>query len=120
MAAVVAGVYVQEVADLDVEVERGRCRALVRLDGDLDKLTAPLLKEWLVKLYTEGFVQVVIDTSRLEFCDSSGLWVLVEHRRRVAEHAGSLRLVGVHGVLQRVLDVTRLGAAFDSVASADC
>ncbi|MEO3793180.1 STAS domain-containing protein [Nonomuraea sp. B10E15] len=106
-------------ADLDVEVERGPCRALVRLDGDLDKLTAPLLKEWLLKLYTEGFVQVVIDTSRLEFCDSSGLWALVEHRRRVAEHAGSLRLVGVHGVLQRVLDVTRLKAAFDSVASAD-
>ncbi|NBE91910.1 MULTISPECIES: STAS domain-containing protein [Nonomuraea] len=115
----VAAVYVQEVADLDVEVQRAHGRVLVRLDGDLDKLTAPLLKEWLVKLYAEGFVQVVIDASRLEFCDSSGLWVLVEHRRRVAEHAGSLGLVGVHGVLQRVLEVTRLKFAFDSVVPAD-
>jgi anti-sigma B factor antagonist len=113
------GVYVQEVADLDVEVERVDCGALVRLIGDLDKITAPLLREALVKLFAEGRVEIVVDTSRLEFCDSSGLWELVEHRRRVAAHAGSLGLVGVHGVLRRVLAVTRLENAFDSVALAE-
>ncbi|GAA3570132.1 STAS domain-containing protein [Nonomuraea rosea] len=113
------GVYVQEVADLNVEVERGDSVALVRVDGDLDKLTAPLLKDCLARLFAEGRVQVVIDTAELEFCDSSGLWVLVEHQRRITEHAGSLRLVGVHGVLQRVLDVTGLKAAFDSVIPAE-
>jgi anti-sigma B factor antagonist len=112
----VAGVYVQEVADLDVEVERGGSGALVRPVGDLDKLTAPLLKDCLVRLFGEGRVVIVVDATRLEFCDSSGLWVLVEHQRRVAAHAGSLRLVGVHGVLRRVLDVTGLKAAFDGVA----
>ncbi|MFG1708455.1 STAS domain-containing protein [Nonomuraea sp. M3C6] len=115
----VTGVYVQEVADLNVEVERVDMGALVRLGGDLDKLTAPLLRESLVKLFAEGRVQVVVDAGELEFCDSSGLWVLVEHQRRVAAHAGSLRLVGVQGVLQRVLEVTGLKAAFDSVLQAD-
>ncbi|MEU6713825.1 STAS domain-containing protein [Nonomuraea sp. NPDC046802] len=105
-------------ADLNVEVERGQESTLVRLEGDLDKLTAPLLKEPLVRLFTEGRVQIVIDTTKLEFCDSSGLWVLVQHQRRVAAHAGALRLVGVHGVLQRVLDVTGLKAAFDNVRPA--
>ncbi|MFC4014350.1 STAS domain-containing protein [Nonomuraea purpurea] len=105
-------------ADLNVEVERGQESALVRLEGDLDKLTAPLLKESLVRLFTEGRVQIVIDTTKLEFCDSSGLWVLVEHQRRVTAHAGALSLVGVHGVLQRVLDVTGLKAAFDNVRPA--
>ncbi|MGW0807132.1 STAS domain-containing protein [Nonomuraea sp. NPDC002799] len=113
------GVYVQEVADLNVEAERGPASTRVRLDGDLDKLTAPLLKECLVKLFGEGRVEVVVDATELEFCDSSGLWVLVEHQRRVAAHAGSLRLVGVHGVLQRVLDVTGLKPAFDSVQPAE-
>ncbi|WP_195901455.1 STAS domain-containing protein [Nonomuraea cypriaca] len=106
-------------ADLSVEVEHGDMGALVRLDGDLDKLTAPLLKERLVKLLAEGRVEVVVDATRLEFCDSSGLWALVEHQRRVSAHAGSLRLVGVHGVLRRVLDVTGLKAAFDGVHAAD-
>ncbi|KAB8196267.1 anti-sigma factor antagonist [Nonomuraea phyllanthi] len=115
MAAVVTAVYVQEVADLNVEVERGDAAALVRLDGDLDKVTAPQLRHCLAALLEEGRVQFVLDMGELEFCDSSGLWALVEHQRRVSAQAGSLRLVGVHGVLQRVLDVTGLKAAFDDV-----
>ncbi|MEV0828639.1 STAS domain-containing protein [Nonomuraea rubra] len=111
--------YVQEVADLNVEVQRGDCEALVCLTGDLDKLTAPLLKDALVQLFTEGRVQIVIDAAELDFCDSSGLWVLVEHQRRLSAHAGSLGIVGVHGVLRRVLDVTGLRAAFDRVVHAE-
>ncbi|MFB4276108.1 MULTISPECIES: STAS domain-containing protein [unclassified Nonomuraea] len=106
-------------ADLSVEVQRGGCGALVRVIGDLDKLTAPLLKDALVQLFTEGRIEIVIDAGELEFCDSSGLWVLVEHQRRVASQAGSLGIVGVHGVLQRVLDVTGLKAAFDRVVPAE-
>ncbi|WP_160150313.1 STAS domain-containing protein [Nonomuraea solani] len=106
-------------ADLSVEVERDDRGALVRLVGDLDKLTAPLLKEALVKLLAEARVQIVIDAAELEFCDSSGLWVLVEHQRKVAAESGSLGIVGVHGVLQRVLDVTGLKAAFDHVIPAE-
>ncbi|AQZ71121.1 hypothetical protein BKM31_44890 [[Actinomadura] parvosata subsp. kistnae] len=100
-------------------MQRGDSDALVRLTGDLDKLTAPLLKDALVRLFTEGRVAVVIDVAELDFCDSSGLWVLVEHQRRVSAHAGSLGIVNVHGVLQRVLDVTGLKAAFDRVVPAE-
>ncbi|WP_347699953.1 STAS domain-containing protein [Nonomuraea sp. B12E4] len=110
--------YVQEVADLNVEVERAESGAFVRLDGDLDKVTAPLLKEALATLFAEGRMRVVIETTDLEFCDSSGLWVLLEHQRRISR-AGSLTLVGVHGVLERVLDVTGLRAAFDIVCPTD-
>ncbi|NRQ37489.1 STAS domain-containing protein [Nonomuraea sp. NN258] len=114
----VAGVYVQEVADLNVEVERAGTGAVLRLDGDLDKLTAPLLKQRLVELAGEGCHDIVIDARQLAFCDSSGLWVLVEHQRQVSEHGGSMRLTGVCGVLQRVLDVTGLKAVFDGVLPA--
>ena len=106
-------------ADLSVEVKRGQRVALVRVIGDLDKLTAPLLKDALATLLDEGRVRVVIDASELEFCDSSGLWVLVEHQRKVSARSGSLEIVGVHGVLQRVLDVTGLKAVFDSVVPAE-
>lgn len=110
--------YVQMVADLIVEVERAEDATNVRLDGDLDKLTAPRLEERLAELAAEGRVDVVIDATRLAFCDSSGLWVLVEHRRVVAGRGGSLRLTGVHGVFQRVLEVTGLRAVFDAVSPA--
>ncbi|WP_336212540.1 STAS domain-containing protein [Nonomuraea sp. LPB2021202275-12-8] len=107
--------YVQ-VVDLSVEVERAEgAAAVVRVDGELDKVTAPAFRECLTALSAEGRLDVVIDASRLTFCDSSGLWVLVAHRRDVGALGGSLRLTGVHGVFRRVLDVTGLKAAFDSV-----
>ncbi|MFE3449689.1 STAS domain-containing protein [Nonomuraea sp. NPDC059194] len=99
-------------AELDVEVERSCGAAVVRLEGDLDKLTASVLDERLSQLLAEGVHTIVVDASGLAFCDSSGLWVLIEHLRHVRERGGTLRLTGVHGVLRRVLEVTGLNAAF--------
>ncbi|MFD1934824.1 STAS domain-containing protein [Nonomuraea mangrovi] len=99
-------------AELNVEVERSPGAAVVRLEGDLDKLTASVLDERLSHLLAEGVHTFVVDASGLEFCDSSGLWVLIEHLRHVRERGGSLRLTGVHGVLRRVLDITGLNSAF--------
>jgi anti-sigma B factor antagonist len=114
----VTPVYVQEVADLKIEVARARGATAVRLRGDLDKLTAPLFRKRLDELAAEGRFDVVIDATGLEFCDSSGLWVLVEHQRTVSGRGGTLRITGVHGVLRRVLDVTGLKAVFDDVLPA--
>ncbi|MGI5268286.1 STAS domain-containing protein [Nonomuraea sp. CA-218870] len=105
-------------ADLKIEVARAARAATVRLRGDLDKLTAPDLKARLDELAAEGRVDVVIDATGLEFCDSSGLWVLVEYQRAVGGRGGTLRLTGVHGVLRRVLEVTGLKAVFDDVLPA--
>ncbi|WP_158088721.1 STAS domain-containing protein [Thermoactinospora rubra] len=99
-------------AGLAVEVERAGSTAVVRLDGDLDKLSSPLLRERLTELIGDGCDIVVIDAGELGFCDSSGLWVLLEAQRALGRQGGSLRLAHVHGVLRRVLDVTGLSAAF--------
>ncbi|MGV9302501.1 MULTISPECIES: STAS domain-containing protein [unclassified Nonomuraea] len=99
-------------AELNVEVERSTGAAVVRLEGDLDKLTASVLDHHLSQLLEEGVHTIVVDTAGLDFCDSSGLWVLIDHLRHVRERGGSLRLTGVHGVLRRVLEVTGLNAAF--------
>ncbi|MFI6602960.1 STAS domain-containing protein [Nonomuraea sp. NPDC050536] len=100
--------------DLCVEVERAPRAALVRLEGDLDKVSAPAFRTCLAGLAEEGCVEVVVDAARLAFCDSSGLWVLVEHQRALSGLGGSLQLTGVQGVLLRVLDVTGLRPLFVS------
>ncbi|NUR89777.1 MAG: STAS domain-containing protein [Nonomuraea sp.] len=100
--------------DLSVEVERVPAATLVRLGGDLDKVSAPDLREVLLGLVDEGFVTIIVDTGELVFCDSRGLWVLVELHRKLQEKGGCVRLTGVHGVLKRVLDVTGLKPLFES------
>lgn len=100
-------------ADLSVEVERSEGDiVLIRLVGELDKLSAPQLSRRFDELVGEGSRSIVIDAEELTFCDSSGLWALIQLQRNVRAQGGTLRLTQVHGVLRRVLDVTGLSAAF--------
>ncbi|MEU4535223.1 STAS domain-containing protein [Streptosporangium sp. NPDC023825] len=86
--------------------------SVVTLIGDLDKSSAPLLEERLADFMRRGHVCLVVDTTGLGFCDSTGIWVLLTSLRRAYERKGWLRLAGVHGFLGRLLDLTRLREAF--------
>ncbi|WP_344973105.1 STAS domain-containing protein [Streptosporangium fragile] len=86
--------------------------SVVTLLGDLDKSSAPRLEEKLAELMEHGHTCLIIDTAKLGFCDSTGIWVLLTSLRRAYERKGWLRLAGVHGFLGRLLDLTRLREAF--------
>lgn len=86
--------------------------SVVSLAGDLDKTSAPRLEETLTELLERDRVRVVVDTAELGFCDSTGVWTLLAALRRTYERNGWLRLAGVHGFLGRLLEMTRLAAAF--------
>lgn len=70
-----------------VEVREEGVSAVVTPAGELDHHTADLLREPLESCLTAGFSRLVIDCSRLEFCDSTGLNVLLGARLK-AEAAG--------------------------------
>ncbi|MFF0575737.1 STAS domain-containing protein [Streptosporangium saharense] len=86
--------------------------SVVSLNGDLDKTSAPRLEETLTEVLTRRQSRVIIDTTGLGFCDSSGIWTLLTTLRRAYERNGWLRLAGVHGVLGRLLELTKLADAF--------
>lgn len=84
---------------------------VVRVHGELDIATAPLLQEHLMSLVADGH-RIVLDLAGVEFMDSSGLEVLeVCHRR--AELAGSaLVLRRVPHRVTRLLELTGRGSCF--------
>jgi anti-anti-sigma factor len=86
--------------------------SVVSLVGDLDKLSVPHLEEEFTQLLERGRVCFIIDATDLDFCDSTGIWVLLATLRRAYERNGWLRLVGVHGFLYRLLELTKLREAF--------
>ncbi|MEV7008112.1 STAS domain-containing protein [Streptosporangium sp. NPDC051022] len=86
--------------------------SVVSLNGDLDKISAPRLEEALAEPLTRRHVRIIIDTAKLDFCDSTGIWTLLATLRRAYEQNGWMRLAGVHGVLERLLELTRLTEAF--------
>ncbi len=66
---------------------------LVNVAGEIDLYTAPRLKEAVSGLIEEGTHNLVIDLTRVEFLDSSGLGVLVGAGKAINARNGSLQLV---------------------------
>src|SRR5947208_12473988 len=66
---------------------------VLEVGGEVDVYTAPRLRERLIELVDGGAKHVVVDLSRVEFLDSTGLGVLVGALKRLRAVDGSLGLV---------------------------
>ena len=80
----------------------------VRLDlqGELDNLSVPVLRQALDAVYAEGCYQVRMDLAGLEFIDSSGLGALVGAWRRCAQQEGSVVVVNPSATVKQLMDMT--------------
>ncbi|GAT66294.1 STAS domain-containing protein [Planomonospora sp. ID91781] len=97
---------------LSIEVISHPACAVISVSGDLDKVSAPQLEKVISEVLGAGHVHLIVDVSALGFCDSTGVWLLLAGLRRSFEAGGWLRLAGVRGFLQRLLELTRLSEAF--------
>lgn len=94
----------------------GDC-AVLRVDGEIDLYTAPRLREGLSNLVATGVKHVVLEASDVTFLDSTGLGVLVDGRKRLRAHDGSLALAGGQERIVRLLSLTGLARLFPSYAT---
>ena len=94
---------------------------VLAVGGEVDVYTAPRLREKLVELVETGARHVVVDLSRVEFLDSTGLGVLVGALKRLRAVNGTFGLVCAHERLLKIFRITALDRVFslyDSVAAA--
>ena len=98
---------------LRIELEsRSPAEATLRLTGELDLVTAPLLRDELARHRARG-VRVVLDLSALTFLDSTGLVLLMETAREGAQDGWSVALRrDVSPPVARLLEVTKTGPLF--------
>ncbi|MET9828628.1 STAS domain-containing protein [Streptomyces sp. NPDC006385] len=104
-----------------VEVREEGSSAVVTAAGELDHHTADLLRGPLEDCLDKGFSRLVVDCSRLEFCDSTGLNVLLGARLKAEAAGGGVHLAGMLPAVARVFEITGAGAVFtvhDSLESA--
>ncbi|MFI6855782.1 STAS domain-containing protein [Streptomyces sp. NPDC050416] len=95
-----------------VEVREEGSNAVVTPAGELDHHTADLLREPLDDCLSKGFKRLVIDCARLEFCDSTGLNVLLGARLKAEAAGGGVTLAGMQPVVARVFEITGADAVF--------
>ncbi|WP_333764357.1 STAS domain-containing protein [Streptomyces sp. IBSBF 2390] len=73
-------------------IEQGEW-AVLRVSGELDLMTSPVLRQHVHDVVAEGSHDLVVDLSDVFFCDSSGVGVLVAARRLLRSCQGRLRLI---------------------------
>ncbi len=104
---------------LHVAVEQRGGSAVVTPAGELDHHTAELLREPLERCVDLGCNRLVVDCSQLEFCDSTGLNVLLGARLKAEAAGGGVHLAGMLPVVSRVFEITGADAVFTLHASLD-
>lgn len=97
---------------LTVDVRHRDASAIVTPEGELDHDTAELLREPLEQSVEEGYSRLVVDCSRLDFCDSTGLNVLLGVRLKAEAAGGGVHLAAMLPVVARVFEITGAGAVF--------
>ncbi|MFE7778063.1 STAS domain-containing protein [Streptomyces sp. NPDC057445] len=97
---------------LRVEVRTEGRSEVVTPAGELDHHTAELLRAPLEKALDQGRTRLVVDCSHLEFCDSTGLNVLLGARLKAEAAGGEVHLAGMLPVVARVFEITGAEAVF--------
>lgn len=97
---------------LHVETRTEGGSEIVTPVGELDHHTADLLREPLESAVEQGRARLVVDCSRLEFCDSTGLNVLLGARLKAEAAGGGVHLAGMSPVVARVFEITGAEAVF--------
>jgi anti-sigma B factor antagonist len=81
---------------------------VIRVGGELDVHTAPTLSSAVADAFEGGATSIDIDAGGLQFCDSSGIQVLVQAREQALAEGGSVRVTNARGPVEKVLTVTGL------------
>ncbi|MCX6828886.1 MAG: STAS domain-containing protein [candidate division Zixibacteria bacterium] len=82
---------------------------------------ATILHDKLHEFIEKGMKKVVVDMSKVEWMNSTGLGILISGLTTIRNNQGDLRLANVTGKIQSLLTITKLITvfeAFDSVEEA--
>jgi anti-sigma B factor antagonist len=99
--------------ELKVTTQSHGDQAIMSVAGEIDLYTAPRLhSELMSALAASTPLRLTVDMAGVEFCDSTGMNVLLAAQRRARESGGDLQLASPRPAIRKVLQVTGLESVF--------
>ncbi len=98
--------------DLSIHVHVAGDMQIFELTGSLDIATSPTVRAALTSASERGDHRLIVDLTRIEFLDSTGLGALIGAQRRAKEFGGDVRLIAKEGQILRLLRITGLLRVF--------
>ena len=94
--------------------KNGHSTVLKLQERKLDASVAPELKaEFLVLCKPKQAHKLIVDMTKVQFCDSSGLSALLIADRKMKEHGGNVILRNVHKKVVSLIKISMLDRVFE-------
>ncbi len=98
--------------DISIHVHVVDGSHVFELTGSLDIATSPTVRAALTSASERGDHKLIVDLTKVDFLDSTGLGALIGGQRRAKEFSGEVRLVAKEGQILRLLRITGLLKVF--------
>ena len=98
--------------DLKINVRGEGKVPVIDLEGEVDAYTAARFREVMIEQIEDGKPNLIINMTKVEYIDSSGLGALVGGLKRASEYQGKLLLVCTEPQVKKVFEITGLEKVF--------
>ena len=89
--------------------------SLVDVSGRLTSFEAKAFREMINDLLKQGHTNIVLNLTRLDYLDSSGIGELVRNYVSTVKRGGAMKVVGLAPKVEEILKVTQLYQVFPEV-----
>jgi anti-sigma B factor antagonist len=87
--------------------------AILSLEGRLDLSSASLLKESSKEILNGSSKKMILNMTKVDFINSSGLGALVSVLKEVRNNRGMMRLTNLAPYVKEIFDITQLSNIFE-------
>lgn len=105
---------------MDIQVKvLGDGIAILKLNGKLNMVSAPHLRQEIHSAVSAGNNRIAIDLADVDFIDSSGLGCLINGLKGARQAGGDLRISSPTEQVQLVLELTNIDRVLKAYQSAE-
>jgi anti-sigma B factor antagonist len=90
---------------------------VLAVNGELDIATTATLRDRIVNILKDTTTPVIVDLSGVDFCDATGLSLLLSAQRRAKLHGLTIAFAGPRPIVAKLLRITGLDQLFTVYAS---
>ncbi|MBI2392730.1 MAG: STAS domain-containing protein [Deltaproteobacteria bacterium] len=101
---------------MNFSIDRNAQATVLRIEGELDALSAPELRPSIEAIVNEAPKLVVVDLGALRMIDSSGVGAIVSLFKRVRASGGKVTVKGLAGQPLAIFQILRLDRVFETTA----
>ena len=96
---------------MQIELKDGA--TICRIEGAINLHTAPDIKKAFAGLINQKPPRLIVNFSKVNHIDSSGLGILVEILKRVKAYGGSLKLTNLSPMIKSMFEIMKLDKIFN-------